>query len=89
MKDYRTNTFYSDEDGGYIADISDLDACSAFGDTTEKALAEVEIAKAAWLKQRPGAKADSKTTLPTSHLPRRSLKVTRRCQKHSFPRGLR
>jgi len=35
---------------GYIADIPDLDACSAFGDTPEKALAEVEIAKAAWLK---------------------------------------
>ncbi len=50
MKDYHINIFYSDEDGGYIADIPDLEACSAFADSPEKALAEVEIAKGAWLK---------------------------------------
>ena len=50
MKDYHINIFYSDEDGGYIADIPDLKACSAFGDTPEKALAEVKRAKAAWLE---------------------------------------
>ena len=50
MKDYHVNIFYSDEDGGYIADIPDLDACSAFAETPEKALAEVEIAKVARLK---------------------------------------
>lgn len=49
MKDYHINIFYSDEDGGYIADIPDLDSCSAFGDTPEEALAEVEKAKEAWL----------------------------------------
>ena len=49
MTDYHINIFYSEEDGGYIADIPDLDACSAFGDTPEQALAEVEIAKSAWL----------------------------------------
>ena len=49
MTDYHINIFYSDEDGGYIADIPDLDSCSAFGDTPEKALAEVEQAKQAWL----------------------------------------
>ena len=49
MTDYHINVFYSDEDGGYIADIPDLDACSAFGDTPEQALSEVERAKAAWL----------------------------------------
>ena len=41
--------FYSDEDGGYIADIPDLEACSAFGETPDEALAEVERAKTAWL----------------------------------------
>ena len=50
MKDYHINIFFSEEDGGYIADIPDLEACSAFGNTPEKALAEVELAKAAWLK---------------------------------------
>jgi predicted RNase H-like HicB family nuclease len=50
MTDYHINIFYSDEDGGYIADIPDLEHCSAFGETPEQALAEVEKAKAAWLE---------------------------------------
>jgi predicted RNase H-like HicB family nuclease len=50
VKDYHINIFYSDEDGGYIADIPDLETCSAFGDTPDKALAEVEVAKTAWLE---------------------------------------
>ncbi len=49
MTDYHINIFYSEEDGGYIADIPDLEACSAFGETPEQALAEVEKAKEAWL----------------------------------------
>jgi len=49
MKDYHINIFYSDEDAGYIADIPDLQACSAFGKTPQEALAQVEIAKKAWL----------------------------------------
>lgn len=50
MKDYHINIFYSDEDGGYIADIPDLQACSAFGATAAEALREVEFARAAWLE---------------------------------------
>jgi predicted RNase H-like HicB family nuclease len=50
MSDYHINVFYSKEDGGYIADIPDLEACSAFGATAEAALAEVELAKQAWLE---------------------------------------
>ncbi len=50
MSDYSINIFYSEEDGGYIADIPDLDSCSAFGATPEEALREVEKAKAAWLE---------------------------------------
>ncbi len=49
MTHYHINIFFSEEDGGYIADIPDLDSCSAFGDTPEEALSEVERAKAAWL----------------------------------------
>lgn len=49
MSDYHINLFYSGEDGGYIADIPDLEACSAFGTAPEEALAEVEQAKEAWL----------------------------------------
>lgn len=50
MKDYHINIFYSEEDGGYIADIPDLEACSAFGVTPEDALKEVQIAKDAWIE---------------------------------------
>jgi predicted RNase H-like HicB family nuclease len=49
MKDYHINIFYSDEDQGYIADIPDLECCSAFGDTPEKALLELKRAKKTWL----------------------------------------
>lgn len=50
MKDYHINIFYSEEDGGYIADIPDLKYCSAFGDTPAEALAELELARKAWLE---------------------------------------
>lgn len=50
MTDYHINIFYSEEDAGYIADIPDLDACSAFGNTPDAALAELELAKSAWLE---------------------------------------
>jgi predicted RNase H-like HicB family nuclease len=50
MKDYHINIFYSEEDEGYIADIPDLQFCSAFGETPEEALKEVLVAKTAWLE---------------------------------------
>jgi predicted RNase H-like HicB family nuclease len=49
-KDYHINIFYSEEDGGYIADIPDLESCSAFGKTPQEALEQVQIAKSAWLE---------------------------------------
>jgi len=57
MKDYHINIFYSEEDQGYIADIPDLHACSALGATAAEALAEVQIAKTAWLE---AARAEGK-----------------------------
>ncbi len=50
MKDYHINVFYSEDDEGYIADIPDLKHCSAFGETPEDAVREVQIAKKAWLE---------------------------------------
>ena len=52
MKNYRyhINIFYSKEDGGYIADIPDLEACSAFGDTPEEALKDPLILEFLGLK---------------------------------------
>ena len=50
MRDYHINIFYCEEDGGYIADIPDLESCSAFGTTPSEALSEVERAKEAWIE---------------------------------------
>ncbi len=50
MKDYHINIFWSDEDGGYIADIPDLVSCSAFGATPQEALEQLTIAREAWLE---------------------------------------
>ena len=50
MKDYHINIFYSEEDGGYIADMPDLESCSAFGNSPQEALAELELAKGAWIE---------------------------------------
>jgi len=57
MKDFHINIFCSEDDGGYVADIPDLEACSAFGDTPEEALDQVEVAKRAWLE---AARAEGK-----------------------------
>lgn len=51
MSCYQINIFYSDEDDSYIADVSDLKCCSAFGKTLAKALNVVELAKKDWLAQ--------------------------------------
>jgi predicted RNase H-like HicB family nuclease len=48
--DYHINIFYSIDDEAYIADIPDLKYCSAHGETPQEALAEVLIAKEAWLE---------------------------------------
>ena len=60
MRDYHINIFYSQDDRGYIADIPDLEGCSAFGSTPEQALAELQQAKEAWLQ----AVRDSKKPIP-------------------------
>jgi predicted RNase H-like HicB family nuclease len=49
VKDYHVNVFWSEEDGCYVADIPDLRYCSAFGETPEQAVGEVEKAKEGWL----------------------------------------
>ena len=47
---YHINIFWSDEDDCYVADIPDLRFCSAFGDSPEAALAELQIARALWIE---------------------------------------
>jgi predicted RNase H-like HicB family nuclease len=66
MGDYHINIFYSEEDGGYIADIPDLEACSAFGETPEEALREVQKAKLLWLE---AARSERKPIPPPKYRP--------------------
>lgn len=66
MTDYHINIFFSEEDGGYIADIPDLAYCSAFGETPEQALAEVLKAKSAWIE---AARAEGKPIPPPTFRP--------------------
>lgn len=49
LKDYHINIFFSDEDECYVADLPDLESCSAFGETPQEALAELLVAREAWL----------------------------------------
>lgn len=50
MADYHINIFYSAEDGCYVADLPDLEFCSAFGATAEEALSELRVARDAWIQ---------------------------------------
>lgn len=50
MKDYHINVFYSEPDKCYVADIPDLQYCSAVGASPDKAVREVMKAKKAWLE---------------------------------------
>jgi predicted RNase H-like HicB family nuclease len=47
---YHINLFWSAEDDCWVADIPDLRFCSAFGDSPETALQEVQTAMRAWLE---------------------------------------
>lgn len=47
---YLVEVFWSDEDEGYIAIAPDLPGCSAFGDTQEEAIREMQDAMFSWLE---------------------------------------
>jgi predicted RNase H-like HicB family nuclease len=49
MSEYHINLFWTDEDKCWIADIPDPKFCSAYGETPDEALREVQVAKKAWL----------------------------------------
>jgi antitoxin HicB len=46
---YLIEVFWSDDDEGYIAVVSDLPGCSAFGETPEAAVHEIGDAIEAWI----------------------------------------
>jgi predicted RNase H-like HicB family nuclease len=51
MKDHYTlEVFWSEEDKGFIAFVHELEGCSAWGETRDAALREVETAIGLWLE---------------------------------------
>ena len=46
---YPSEVFWSDEDEGFIAIAQDLPGCSAFGETQEEAIRELQDAITAWV----------------------------------------
>jgi predicted RNase H-like HicB family nuclease len=49
MNRYHINIFYSKADKAFVADVPDLETCSAFGKTPQDALKEVLEAMQLWL----------------------------------------
>ena len=49
MSRYHITLFWSEEDRAWVADVPDLNSCSAFGASPAEALAEVEEAVEAWV----------------------------------------
>ena len=47
---YHINVFWSADDGSWIADVPDLEYCSAHGSSPAEAVAEVQIAIDAWIE---------------------------------------
>ena len=50
MYKYHINVFFSKDDNGFIADVPDLESCSAFGETPEEAMKEILVAMRLWLE---------------------------------------
>ena len=46
MNGYHINVFWSEEDGAWVADVPDLEYCSAHGATPVEAVRQVEIGRA-------------------------------------------
>jgi len=87
MSDYPINIFPSFEDEGWIAEIPDLPACSAFGETPEIALKEVLAAKRLWIESADADKANP-TSLESQNLLPPKLPTDEQIMD-AFSRGIR
>ena len=51
---YTIEVFWSDEDKGFIAFVHELEGCSAWGETRDASLREVETAIELWIEAAKG-----------------------------------
>lgn len=63
---YPIEVFYSEEDGGFIALAKDLAGCSAFGESQEQAVSEIQDAIKAWIEAARAA--GNPVPEPTVHI---------------------
>jgi predicted RNase H-like HicB family nuclease len=52
---YAAHVFWSEPDQGFIAIAPDLPGCSAFGETRQEAVAELQDAISAWIEAASAA----------------------------------
>lgn len=70
MPRYEIDIFWSEEDGGYIANVPELPYCSAFGDTYEEALHEARAAMDLYLSAlREEGRSEAAPAPSRQHLP--------------------
>lgn len=50
MKEYATYIQFDPEDNIFVASVPELKGCTAHGETRQKALEELEIAKELWIE---------------------------------------
>jgi predicted RNase H-like HicB family nuclease len=79
---YHINLFWSEPDNAWVADVPDLQSCSAFGDTPAAALAEIEQAIKAWL----AAAREDGLPIPSPTTARRHAQPAEAADRPSTPR---
>jgi antitoxin HicB len=80
---YPANIFYSEEDEGFVATAPDLPGCSAFGETQEEVLTELQHAIRAWIAAANAAGNPIPAPSPLKNQPKPSGKILIR-----IPRGM-
>jgi predicted RNase H-like HicB family nuclease len=69
MPRYEVDIFWSEEDGGFIANVPELPYCSAFGKTYEEALREARVAMDLYLSTLREEDKQAPELRPHRHLP--------------------
>jgi antitoxin HicB len=76
---YPLEVFWSEEDEGYIAIVPDLPGCSAWGETEEQAVHEIQDAIKAWiLAAQAGGRLIPAPSLDTSFSGKFLMRVPKR-----------
>ena len=77
MPKYHINLFFSADDGCWVADVPDLRFCSAFGDTAEEALREVQGHDELAEGRQGASRTDPQAEVSPGHLSDRVIRHTK------------